>query len=304
VYDVQVEGESKPIGATGSHPFWCADRNAWVPVRELRIGERVQVEGRTAKVLRIEECGDEPVFNLEVDVDHCYRVGEQGILVHNQSTPCTGITGIGWVPARKENYATLYARDPSNPGRPNPYVIEITRAITARLNSSSIRTGAYTPPAGFITDNFIQLRRFYAPPGATTSTVLGDARIGYNFRPTGDADTAGHILPDQFGGPHNTHVNFFPQSKASQAAYDDVWGGPHPSQQRQSNGQPTIYNLVAGATGCEVCVRIVLTYHDVPQFPFVETGNRPYRPYLIHVYLWNNTTHARLPGRRFTNPHP
>jgi hypothetical protein len=28
----------------------------------------------------------EPVFNIEVDGDHVYRVGEQGLLVHNQST--------------------------------------------------------------------------------------------------------------------------------------------------------------------------------------------------------------------------
>lgn len=31
------------------------------------------------------------MFNLEVDADHCYRVGEQGILVHNASDPCCRI---------------------------------------------------------------------------------------------------------------------------------------------------------------------------------------------------------------------
>jgi hypothetical protein len=29
----------------------------------------------------------EPVFNIEVDGDHVYRVGEQGLLVHNTSSP-------------------------------------------------------------------------------------------------------------------------------------------------------------------------------------------------------------------------
>jgi hypothetical protein len=80
-----VAGESKPIGVTRQHPFWSVDRETWVPVRELEIGERLQVAGGTRQVLGIEPRGAEPVFNLEVDADHCYRVGEQGILVHNAS---------------------------------------------------------------------------------------------------------------------------------------------------------------------------------------------------------------------------
>src|SRR5262249_33236093 len=28
----------------------------------------------------------EPVYNIEVEGDHCYRVGQQGLLVHNAST--------------------------------------------------------------------------------------------------------------------------------------------------------------------------------------------------------------------------
>ena len=27
----------------------------------------------------------EPVYNIEVEGDHCYRVGQQGLLVHNAS---------------------------------------------------------------------------------------------------------------------------------------------------------------------------------------------------------------------------
>src|SRR5262249_28311996 len=29
----------------------------------------------------------EPVYNIEVEGEHCYRVGQQGILVHNTSAP-------------------------------------------------------------------------------------------------------------------------------------------------------------------------------------------------------------------------
>ena len=86
VYNLWVAGEPGPVGVTPGHPFWSPDRHAWVAACELRPGERVAVAGGTAVVLGLEERGDEPTYNLEVDGDHCYRVGEQGILVHNQST--------------------------------------------------------------------------------------------------------------------------------------------------------------------------------------------------------------------------
>ena len=52
-----------------------------------RIGEQLQAEdGRTPKVLsRALRAEPEPVYNIEVDGDHCYRVGRQGLLVHNAS---------------------------------------------------------------------------------------------------------------------------------------------------------------------------------------------------------------------------
>jgi len=59
----------------------------------LRAGERVQVLGGTTAVLRVVEAGDEPVYNLEVDADHCYCVGQQGILVHNASASQDAATG-------------------------------------------------------------------------------------------------------------------------------------------------------------------------------------------------------------------
>jgi hypothetical protein len=87
VYELRVEGEGKPIVVTGGHPYWSPDRQAWVPVKGLRFGERLLArDGGTPRVeslaLRAEP---EPVYNIEVEGDHCYRVGEQGLLVHNMS---------------------------------------------------------------------------------------------------------------------------------------------------------------------------------------------------------------------------
>jgi YwqJ-like deaminase len=62
-----------------------------VPVGELRIGERLKArDGSTPKVLSFTKRPEpEPVFNIEVDGDHVYRVGEQGLLVHNASADAT-----------------------------------------------------------------------------------------------------------------------------------------------------------------------------------------------------------------------
>jgi hypothetical protein len=86
VYDLQVAGEDQPLGVTGAHPFWSVDRGAWVPAQGLRAGERLRGPAGTAEVRSLAlRAGSEPVYNVEVEGDHCYRVGEQGLLVHNAS---------------------------------------------------------------------------------------------------------------------------------------------------------------------------------------------------------------------------
>src|SRR5262249_10018526 len=77
VYQLKVEGEPEPIGVTEAHPFWSAEREAWVPVAALRVGERLLAEdGSMPPVLSLIRSGiEEPVYNIEVEEEHCYRVG-------------------------------------------------------------------------------------------------------------------------------------------------------------------------------------------------------------------------------------
>src|SRR5262249_30234967 len=82
VHDLQIEGEIKPIGVTGQHPFWSVDRESWVPAANLHPGERLKGMKGPARVRSVRlRSKPEPVFNIEVEEDHCYRVGEQGLLV-------------------------------------------------------------------------------------------------------------------------------------------------------------------------------------------------------------------------------
>lgn len=86
VYELKLASESKAIGVTGTHPFWSVDREAWVSVIDLRTGETLKtLAGTTVVESQSKRREPETVYNIEVEGDHCYRVGESGVLVHNAS---------------------------------------------------------------------------------------------------------------------------------------------------------------------------------------------------------------------------
>jgi hypothetical protein len=102
VYDLKLASESKPLGVTATHPFWSCDRNDWVSAINLRIGETLKTLTGTTHVERITKRPQpEPVYNIEVEGDHVYRVGESGVLVHNASAGCSGLNGCGRVLGRR-----------------------------------------------------------------------------------------------------------------------------------------------------------------------------------------------------------
>ncbi len=100
VGELILESESQPISVTPFHLFWSEDRASWVPVCELCPGEMVNTLDGLTRVVSFKMTDRiEPVYNIEVASDHCYRVGESGVLVHNQSVgnsndPCCGLTII------------------------------------------------------------------------------------------------------------------------------------------------------------------------------------------------------------------
>jgi hypothetical protein len=85
VYDLSLEGSSEPIGITALHPVWSVDARAWISASELVAGARLTGLSGEAILRTMLPRDIEPVYNIEVDADHCYRVGEQGLLVHNDS---------------------------------------------------------------------------------------------------------------------------------------------------------------------------------------------------------------------------
>ncbi|MHC5538205.1 polymorphic toxin-type HINT domain-containing protein [Singulisphaera rosea] len=77
-----VGGES--IVATRIHRFWKAGQG-WTMARDLKPGDPVRTLGGIARVESITEEAVQPVFNLEVASGNSYFVGEQSLLVHDNS---------------------------------------------------------------------------------------------------------------------------------------------------------------------------------------------------------------------------
>jgi hypothetical protein len=93
LYRIQIQGEPEPIRCTAQHPFWSADRQEFIQADALEIGENLlTIDNKLSKVESLNhQNGAEAVFNLEVDGQHVYFIGETGILVHNTCPPALAI---------------------------------------------------------------------------------------------------------------------------------------------------------------------------------------------------------------------
>ena len=94
VYEVGFGDGMAPLRGTGSHPLYSLDRDDWVQVRDLQIGERLQTAEGAVSVEALEKVrGLHRVFNLEVEGDHEYLVGEAGVRAHNTYWKSTKVFG-------------------------------------------------------------------------------------------------------------------------------------------------------------------------------------------------------------------
>ena len=75
-----------PIVTSPSHRFWVAGKG-WVMARDLKVGDPVRTLGGVARVAKIDEGKVQPVFNLDVEGDADFFVGEAAALVHDNTLP-------------------------------------------------------------------------------------------------------------------------------------------------------------------------------------------------------------------------
>jgi hypothetical protein len=84
VVNLHVEGAADPIGVTSNHRFWSESRHSFVSAAELMRGEQLLgIAGPRSVVSVAPRPGLHDVYNLEVEFEHVYHVGDDGILVHN-----------------------------------------------------------------------------------------------------------------------------------------------------------------------------------------------------------------------------
>jgi hypothetical protein len=86
--DVRFEGDVSVRG-TQRHPVWSEDRQDWVGLGELAVGEAVRGRDGRVRVTSVTPLATpERVFNIETGGEHVYEVSEAGILVHNADPDC------------------------------------------------------------------------------------------------------------------------------------------------------------------------------------------------------------------------
>jgi len=87
------------FAGTASHPIWVCNREEFVRLDELQVGDRLDALDGTSEVIRIESISaPQDVYNIEVDSQHVYRIGSTGVLVHNVGGDDCPLVNIGGVP--------------------------------------------------------------------------------------------------------------------------------------------------------------------------------------------------------------
>ncbi|WP_338285277.1 RHS repeat-associated core domain-containing protein [Luteolibacter sp. LG18] len=140
--DLKLENGTE-IEATPTHPLYSITRGEWTAISDLQEGEVLASKDGQAIVDSVtpDQAGTQ-VFNLEVEGDHCYFVGRDQLLAHNQCFELEGVkrgakipnpstsTGVGfgvndsaariqgpWT--KSDLFNGLYGRSPKSLGRPD-----------------------------------------------------------------------------------------------------------------------------------------------------------------------------------------
>lgn len=274
--------------------------------------------------------GHEPVYNIEVEGDHCYRVGDQGILVHNQSTPCVGAFAspgsqrvsfrnrriylrrelnarrslVAEFPIPSSLIANLQVRTGGT--RSGPGSIGLLNAYYIHLSSSEFdhATGAILDPALVVM--VPNPHHLAAPPlqqlHPSRRFSVGFAGLpGIGGLPGMPADSVGHVLGYQFGG-----LGGFMPIGSGLVPYivrTDGRGNIVPQNASVNNNlgrdfEGRVLRRAVDRAGrkCNVCLRIRYLYNDAAPL-----ASHPFRPTHLIIDWWYGRSHRRLPAP-YVNP--
>jgi hypothetical protein len=131
------------IGVTGNHPIWSEDRHDYIAAMDLRVGERLKnLSGDTVYVQqKLPRPGPTPVYNLEVQDEHVYYVGANGVLAHNVGKDCNERPSSS--PIYSNWYEANLTKGPHYPGKgDNVHFREANTQLYTRMQSDPIFASA------------------------------------------------------------------------------------------------------------------------------------------------------------------
>ena len=99
VYELSFVEGANSLRGTGVHPLYSLDRGDWVHLQDLQAGERLQTKEGTVTVEGLQKVpGIHTVYNVEVEGDHEYLIGDAGIRAHNTCWLAKAVAKYGDVP--------------------------------------------------------------------------------------------------------------------------------------------------------------------------------------------------------------
>ncbi len=149
VYDLTLtdaSGITDNLGVTGYHRFYD-EAKGWTDVQDLYVGEILRGDHGDVTVTTLtREPGIDRVYNMTVEGDHVYYVGDLSALVHNACSSTSGeMTAAARGRAAHANYHPLgYDTEYVLPSGRRPDAVDFIRRIVRELkpdNPRAIRKG-------------------------------------------------------------------------------------------------------------------------------------------------------------------
>ncbi len=174
-----TSGKQETLGVTGNHPFWGKDKG-WTESDLLKSG--MQVAGKDGGWLKVAgltlRAGRATGYNLEVEDDHSYFVGDSQAWVHNECLVAKGASELSF--GRKLDFlsnkgidqsnAYNAARAAGNAKRIGLADTAVNRAEVAKLFNQAYRDPSFIVEPGKVLGS--NLREFFLPGVTGTGSKI------------------------------------------------------------------------------------------------------------------------------------
>jgi YD repeat-containing protein len=189
VKQLSFVGSERPLHPTDVHPFYSRTRKDWIQARHLQPGEEVATTTGSAVVDRVGNLpGIHRVYNLEVEREHCYFVGQELALAHNGCADDILDQFKGFIKKLPANPDDLAKNGWKEVSHPDAVKAGIRKFEDAHGNIIEFHKG--TPGA----NGFKGKDHYHAKnPNATGKQ---DAYLDKDGNPVADGSKASHLLLD------------------------------------------------------------------------------------------------------------